>query len=164
MTVSDQNGRSRSTKSSGHPIPTPSGVNPNAGVIAAASWLSSRGLEPVEHKWDIEIGLGVADRSASLAFDPARETRFQLQIYAEEWGFRFAHAGRHSWIRVTDIPFVHGADEHDLLSTTPALKDIGRFVRHLETCHAVTFHRRHAAVSTTIPEAEPLIRSWLLSL
>jgi hypothetical protein len=162
--VSDRNDRSRSTKSSVHPIPTPSGVNPNAGVLAAASWLSSRGLEPVEHKWDIEIGLSVGDRTASLGFDPTRDTRFQLQIYAEEWGFRFAHAGRHSWIRVTDIPFVHGSDEHALLSATPALKDIGAFVRDLETRHAVRFHRRHAAVSTTIPKAEPLIRSWLLSL
>ena len=155
--MSDPNGRLRSTTSS-------SGVNPNAGVLAAASWLSSRGLEPIDHTWDIEIGLSVADHSASLVFDPVGETRFQLQIYAEEWGFRFAHAGRHSWIRVTDIPFVHGSDEHDLLSTTPALRDIGPFVRHLETRHAVRFHRRHAAVATTIPKAVPLIRSWLLSL
>jgi hypothetical protein len=162
--VSDRNDRQPRRRSAAHPIGTPAGLNPNEGVIAAASWVSARGLEPANRKWDIEIGLDVVCKTAPVTFDPTRETRFQLHIYSEEWGFRFAHAGRHSWIRVTDIPFVHVADEHDLLRHTPALKNIGSFVRELETRHALTFQRRHAAVATTIPGAESVIRSWVLSL
>jgi hypothetical protein len=111
--------------------------------------------------WDVEVGLGIEAKPARIEFDPRRDTRFQLYIYSEEWGFRFAHGGRASWIRVTDIPFVHGADELKLLDATPPLKNLGAFVRALEAEHGLEFQRAHAAVSSTIPGAEAAVRKWL---
>lgn len=136
----------------------------NAGRLAAAAWCFSRGLRPSGKAWEIEIGLDVSQAAAAVTFDPKRATRFQIHIHADEWGYRFCHAARESWIRITDIPFIHGRDEHKLLSSTPPLKNLGAFVRDLEARNGVTFQRRHAAIVTTIPDAEDVIRSWLLSL
>lgn len=101
---------------------------------------------------------------APTRFDPKRDSRFQLHIYAEEWGFQFFHAGLASWIRITDVAFVHGVDEHRLLGLTPPLKHVGTFLRALEAKHGLKFNRAQAAVATTIPDAETTIRNWLLTL
>jgi len=135
-----------------------------AGKLAATAWLSARGLRPTATRWDVVVGLGTASKSAALELDADRDTRFQLYIYSEEWGFQFAHAGRQSWIRVTDIPFVHGADAFKLLPHTPPLKSIGALLRQLETAHGIKFERQHAAISSTIHGAEPAVRKWLLTL
>lgn len=108
--------------------------------------------------------LGTAAKAAALDFDPERDTRFQLFIYSEEWGFRFCHDGHQSWIRVTDIPFVHGSDRFKLLTYTPPLKNLGAFIRQLESSHSIKFQRQHAAISSTIQGAEAAVRSWLQSL
>ncbi len=132
-------------------------------MFAAAAWAAERGLTPVDKSWDIEIRLEIAPRQATLEVDEGA-TRFELLIYAEEWGFRFAHAGRTSWIRVTDIAFVHGSDDHRLLELTPRLQDIASLVRELENRHALQFLRDHATIRSTIPNAELAIRSWLTTL
>jgi hypothetical protein len=136
----------------------------NAGALAASAWLWARGLRPPAKTWDVEIGLDVTSQPATLAFEPKLATRFQLHIYAEEWGFRFCHDGHESWIRVTDIPFVHGSDYHRLLAATPPLKGIAAFLRMLESRHAVTFQRRHAAIASMIPDSEAAIRTWVQTL
>jgi hypothetical protein len=136
----------------------------HAGKLAAATWLSTRNLRAPAKTWEVEIGLGVAAQAATNEFDPKRDTRLQLLICAEEWGFRFCHEGRESWIRVTDIAFVHGSDAFGLLLSTPPLKNLGLFVRGLEAEHRIKFQRAHASVSSTIAGAEPAVRRWLFSL
>ena len=67
-----------------------------------------------------------------MRFFMAPSSRFQLEIYAEEWGFAFRHERKISWIRVTDIAFVHGRDDFGLLDERPRLQDIAPFIRRLE--------------------------------
>ena len=130
-------------------------MSANTGPIASAAWLAARELYPRDPKWRVEI---------ELAPSSTRELRLDLEIYAEEWGFRFSVRERVSWIRVTDVPFVHGRDDHSLLRETPPLRDIGSLVRTLEASHAIAFDRRAAAIRTTIDGGEPAIRSWLETL
>lgn len=94
----------------------------------------------------------------------AGESRLRIEVFAEEWGYRFDHAGRASWIRVTDVPFVHGHDDHDLLRATPPLERLGRLVRSLETTHGLAFDRAGAEIDTTLAGAEAAIRSWIGAL
>lgn len=136
------------------------------GAQGAATWLAARGLTPPPslERWHVEIALDVVDEPAPAEFDEATATRFHLDIYSEEWGVFFCHAGRASWIRVTDIAFVHGRDQHGLLVITPSLQDVGRLLRLLERQHQVKFQRAHASVRTNLASAEPPIRAWLQSL
>ena len=119
-----------------------------AGWTASAAWLDDRGVAPVT-RWSVTIELGVLD------------TRFRIEIYAEEWGYFFSHHGRASWIRITDVPFAHGRDDFGLLARTPALAEIGALLRALEQEHGVELDREHALVRTTLPSAEPAIRRWI---
>jgi len=136
-----------------------------AGALAATTWLRTRGVSsPTVTRWHVEIALDVINDRAPTDYDDALATRFHLNIYAEEWGIYFLHRGRSSWIRVTDIAFVHGRDEYKLLGIVPALKDIGRLLRQLEQSHKINFQRQHAAVHTNLPQAERAIRDWLSSL
>jgi hypothetical protein len=109
----------------------------------------------------VEISLATLDAAAPLQFDERQDTRFHVDIYAEEWGFFFCHGGRTSWIRITDIPFVHGRDEFGLLAQAPRLADIGALLRGLENQHHLAFHRKHALVRTNIAGAEPGVRRWV---
>lgn len=137
-----------------------------AGATAASNWLSARGLNPPpgHTRWHAEISLDHIDAPARLEFDEQRDSRFHIDIYSEEWGFFFCHEGRVSWIRITDIPFVHGRDDHSLLSLTPALENIGVLLRSLEKRHRLTFYRQHALVRTNVVAAETMIRNWLQQL
>ncbi|MDB4959733.1 MAG: hypothetical protein JWO36_7302 [Myxococcales bacterium] len=92
------------------------------------------------------------------------ETRFQLNIYSEEWGYFFCHDGRTSWIRVTDIPFVHGRDDHHLLTATPPLREIGALIRKLETKLSIQLDRKQAAIRTDIVGADVAVALWVASL
>ena len=94
----------------------------------------------------------------------ADETRFKLDIYSEEWGYAFSYRERVSWIRVTDIRFVHGRDDHDLLSVTPPLREIQSLIGTLEKRYDLAFDRDRANVCTTIPGAEPALVGWVRSL
>jgi hypothetical protein len=140
-------------KRSPHPIGTPTrALSPNTGPLAAAAWLVARGLLPTSQRWHVEITL------------PADVGSFRLEVYAEEWGFHVAIADRASWIRVTDLPFVHGRDDHHLLDAVPPLKDIGKLIRTLEQQHAVKFDRTAAKIETSVADAEPAVRAWLATI
>ena len=58
--------------------------------------------------------------------------RFHLAISSTEWGFVLCHAGWTSWIRVTDVPFVHERDDFRLLNQVPPLRDMGSLVQLVE--------------------------------
>lgn len=148
----------------GQPVGKHLAVDTNAGRLATEAWLFHRGLRPRDRKWDVEIGLGIAAKPATLEFEPARDTRFQLHLFAEEWGYRFCHSGRESWIRITDVPFVHGSDHFKLLGMTPPLKNLGAFLRVIEATYGLRFQRSHAAILSTIAGAEPAVREWVQSL
>ena len=137
----------------------------SVGATAAASWVRGRGLVTTGlSRWHVEIQLDVVDRPAPADYDEASATRFHVDIYNEEWGHFFCHGGRSSWIRVTDLAFVHGRDDFQLLDLTPPLPEIGRFVRQLEQKHAIQFRRDLALIRTNIAGAERAIRSWLGTL
>jgi hypothetical protein len=123
-------------------------MSPNTGPLAAAAWLASFEVVPPGARWYVEVVLGI---------DP----RFYLDVYSEEWGFRFVHGERTSWIRVTDIPFVHGRDDHGLLPDTPRLGAIGRLLGKLEATLGVAIPRDPVLVRTNVPEAEAKVRAWI---
>jgi hypothetical protein len=137
----------------------------SVGATAAASWVRGRGLTTNGlSRWHVEIQLDVVDGPAPADYDEATATRFHLDIYTEEWGLYFCHDGRSSWIRVTDLAFVHGRDDFQLLTLTPPLPDIGRLVRQLEQKHGFQFRRDQALIRTNIARGEAAIRSWLATL
>jgi hypothetical protein len=135
------------------------------GSIAATAWLDDRGHEPPTHeRWHVEIALDVIHRRAPSDFDDTTATRFHVDVYAEEWGVYVCHGGRSSWIRVTDVAFVHGRDDFQLLALTPPLRDIAELLQRVESMLDVRFQRQHAAVATNIPRIEPAVRAWIATL
>ncbi len=119
------------------------------GAQAAARWLAGLKLETLP-RWYVEI-IVLANHGAT----------FDLNVYAEEWGFEFRHGNRASSIRVTDIPFVHGRDDFVLLARTPELLTIRAFMTEVELEHGLVFDRATASVRTNVPHAEAAIRAWL---
>src|SRR5881628_386772 len=103
------------------------GSSSSAGALAAAAWLRDRALSPPPAivRWHIEIAMDVVPTPPVTDFDETTASRFHLDMYSEEWGMFFCHRGKSSWIRVTDIPFVHTRDDFSLLAITPALKEVG---------------------------------------
>ena len=146
-----------------HPIGTPQGLSPNTGPLASAAWLVARNLTSPEPRWYAHVLLD-ADPQATFEVDETVGTRFQLEIYAEEWGFVFSHQQRVSWIRVTDIAFVHGRDDHQLLADAPPLREIGAYLRALERRYAIAFPRHALHVRTSLPGSEHVIRAWAREL
>lgn len=137
----------------------------NMGALAARTWLAARGLStPMLRRWHATVLLAPGAEPPRPSFDEARDTRFHLELYSEEWGVFFCHRGRASWVRVTDIAFVHGRDDHKLLAQLPSLDDIGSLLRALEHAHGIGFRRDLAVVRTNVPSAEPAITSWVRSL
>jgi hypothetical protein len=135
------------------------------GGAAAVQWLAQRKLSATSVlRWHVEIALDVVEAPAPKDFDALTATRFHIDIYSEEWGVFFCHAGRSSWVRITDIAFVHGRDDFGLLATMPPLKDVGALLRRLEHQHGVQLQRGFAAVRTNLANAEPAIRRWIASL
>jgi hypothetical protein len=114
----------------------------------AAAWLAAMQLAPAPH-WYVETTL-VADSA----------TRFHLNVYAEEWGFVFHHRDRSSWIRVTDIPFIHGRDDFELLTSVPELISMQLFLTDLEIEHGIVFDRPGAAIRSSLPNADDPVRAW----
>lgn len=137
----------------------------STGMRAASRWLSDRNLNATSLKrWHVEVSLATLDGPAPTNYDDRVDSRFHVDIYSEEWGFFFCHGGRASWIRVTDIPFVHGHDDFGLLARTSALGDIGGLLRAVEKQHGLAFKRNHALVRTNIASAESSIRAWIATL
>lgn len=127
-------------------------------------WARDRGAKPPVSRWHVEIDLDVRDRPAEHVFDDRLDTHFHFGIYAEEWGYRFCHEGRASWIRVTDVPFAHGRDDFRLLEHTLSLATVGALLRRLEQTNEIAFRRDLAAIRTDLKGAEPRIRQWLSRL
>ena len=136
----------------------------NTGALAAAAWLNARDLRTAALRWYVEIALDIGDHPASFRLDDRTDTRFRIDIYAQEWGYVFCHGGHTSWIRVTDIAFVHGSDEFGLLAQTPRLDELGKLLRELERQHGIAFRRELAAVRSDLPNAERAIRRWIATL
>ena len=137
----------------------------STGAVASAHWLAQRRLSSTSVvRWHVEIALDVVEAPAPVEFDERTATRFHVDLYSEEWGVFFCHAGRSSWVRVTDIAFVHGRDDFGLLADMPALPDLGPWLRRLEQQHGVVFQRALALVRTNLVNAEPVIRRWIASL
>lgn len=135
------------------------------GMRAALRWLAERKIGATDLKrWHVEVSLATLAGPAPVNYDDRVDTRFHVDVYSEEWGFFFCHGGRASWIRVTDIAFVHGRDDFKLLAWTPPLPDVGQLLRTLETQHQIAFNRPHALVRTNIAGAEAAIRSWVQTL
>ena len=128
------------------------GLPPNTGPLATAAWCVSRGLFPKDRDWSVEVAMHVGS------------SRFVIEIFAAEWGFTFQHDGRVSWIRVTDIPFVHGQDDFQLLHETTSLMQIGTVLHHVEHLYGIKFPRDQALVRTSVEDAEPTILDWVRSL
>ncbi len=120
------------------------------GADESHRWLGALGLSPTA-RWYVEI---------SISADA--DTAFELNIYGEEWGFAFHHGGRGSWIRVTDIPFVHGRDDFQLLPQTPELLAIDTLVSDLERTHGFAFRRVKASIRSNLPDALEIVRDWLV--
>lgn len=117
----------------------------------------ARGLTPHEPRWFVEVTFGVA----GAASDKDDTTQLRIELFSEEWGFWFRREGKVSWVRVTDVPFVHGRDEHALLRDTPALKNIGRLVRALEERFDIRFDRDAPLIRTSLLGTEQTIRDWI---
>lgn len=135
-----------------------------AGVLATAAWLAARDLVvPPRVPWQVTISLDAAGEAAPVRFADAADTRFHIAISSIEWGFFFCHHSRSSWIRITDVPFVHQCDDHALRFKVPPLRELGRLVRSLEGTYRVRFRREHAEIRSTILDSEPAIRTWVLA-
>jgi hypothetical protein len=128
--------------------------------LATAAWLLARGLVPHASRWHVQVTIGTSDP----VVDEDAATLFRVELFSEEWGFWFRHAGKTSWIRVTDMPFVHGRDDHDLLAATPSLKNIGNLLRTLERRFDFEMQPRCALLRTNLIGAEIAIRDWLAAL
>lgn len=128
----------------------PSYRPPTRGAEESDRWLLALGL-PTVPRWHAEIEIAAGAHSKLL-----------LNIYAEEWGYVFHHDGRDSWIRITDIPFVHGRDNFDLLPRTADLLAINVMASELEAEHGLELDRANATIRTNIPNAAEIIRDWLI--
>lgn len=121
------------------------------GAQASRRWLERLALS-AQPRWFAEIDVPAG-----------KDSRLELNIYLEEWGFVFHHGGRTSWIRVTDVPFVHGRDDFGLLPSTPDLLSIHGFLVELASKHAIDWQHENAGVRTNLPRATETIRRWLVS-
>lgn len=122
------------------------------GAIEAAKWLDERGLDASrEPRWYVEIELPTNVEGMTL----------ELRIYQEEWGFVFRTPTRASSIRVTDLPFVHGSDDLELLPVTPPLDRIGELLDALQRRFHMSFLRSRPAVRSNLARATSAVRTWL---
>lgn len=124
------------------------------GAVESRGWLVARGLDTREHRgWYVEIQI----------YADVPNARFEINLYPEEWGFLFRLRARMSWIRVTDLAFVHGADDLGILGRTPSLAQLATLLDALELEHALRFDGMRAMVRTNLDEERTTaaVRSWL---
>ena len=127
------------------------------GARASDRWLRERGFDASPNpRWYVEITLHPQEI--------AEDATFELNLYPEEWGYMFRRGAQVSSIRITDVPFVHGRDEHRLLGSTPPLEEIGTLIALLEKRHAITFQRTQASVRSNLTRAASIVRAWLNTL
>lgn len=123
-------------------------VGTNTGALAAAAWCAARDLFARTPQWSVEIVLDGAD------------ARFSVEIFAQEWGFAFRRSSALSWIRVTDMPFVHGRDDFSLLHRTPRLEHVATLMLALEEEHGIAFDRDAIQVHSDLG-GEEQIAAWI---
>jgi hypothetical protein len=124
------------------------------GAVASGRWLDERGLDASRTPhWYVEISIG----------SDSADTRFELNIYPEEWGYQFRRGARVSSIRVTDIAFVHGFDDYRLLADTPPLDRIEDLLVTIERRCDIGFRRDRPTVHSNLARAAMVVRSWLES-
>ncbi|MDX2090851.1 MAG: hypothetical protein SFX73_23530 [Kofleriaceae bacterium] len=126
------------------------------GALASRAWLEQQGLDTrSQAAWYVEVQV----------HSDLPNARFELNLYPEEWGFVFRLKAQLSWIRVTDLAFVHGADDLKLLGRTPRLDALAELMTWLEAEHALRFDRAHAIVRTNLDEGRTTaaVRAWLTS-
>jgi hypothetical protein len=147
-----------------HPLGTPTaGTSPHCGPLASGQWLRALGIEPTTATWFARIAFD-ADPQALFDVDERTATRFELEIFDNEWGFKFCHVGKLSWIRVTDEPFAQGGrDEHALLPLVPPLREIGALLRAIERMYAIQLRRNGPLVRTDLPN-KSAIREWAFAI
>ena len=138
-------------------------LHKTAGGQAAAQWLRDRKLGTTK-PWYVEIALDVVETPAAVTYFGDTDTRFHLNVYPEEWSVFFCHGSRSSWVRVTDEPFIHGRDDHDLLHQEPDLARIGYLLHALEQRFRLRFRRDRALVRTNLVGGERAIRDWLVTI
>lgn len=137
------------------------------GAGDAAAWMCALDAKtpPAHERWYAEIAMGVAHERPPTDFDESIATRLHINIYSEEWGIYFCHRARSSWIRVTDVAFVHGRDELELFRFMPSsLAQLGLLVRRIESTEGIRFERTQPSIKTNVERAEAAIRNWLVSL
>jgi hypothetical protein len=147
--------RTRRPTTPGHPVlGTPLRGLSTTGPLATAQWLVQRELAVgAPPRWFVDVAFVV----------PGRDTKLQLEIYSDEWGVRLRHDGRESWIRITDVAFVHGRDDYQLLRRIPRLSAIGDLITTLERELGIRFDREHISVETNLSD-EPRVRAWATAL
>ena len=124
------------------------------GAAESVAWIDHQGLDTSRTvHWYVEISIPTE----------SADTTFELNIYPEEWGVVFRRGPRVSSIRVTDVPFVHGLDEHRLLQELPGLDRIDTLLASLERRYEIEFQRARAAVRTNLVRATAIVRPWLVS-
>lgn len=121
------------------------------GAVESNAWLSQRGLSARQAQWYVEVEI-ISDTPG---------VRFEINIYPEEWGFVFRDGIRVTSIRVTDIAFVHGLDDHGLLRHTPALERISDLLGKLEQRYGMAFDRERPAVRSNLVDATAVVAPWL---
>jgi hypothetical protein len=141
---------------------TPNGLSPTAGTLAVGAWLYDRGIARPPAQWRIDITLDAEVRTRKFA--EALDTRFQLVVLPDEWGFSFWHAGQLSRIRVTDLVRPDLRDDHHLATMTPPLRRIGTLVRQLEARCQRQLIRDDAEIATSVPGSETIVRAWVETL
>src|SRR5689334_6122378 len=98
-------------KSTRGKVETGGASNLTAGALAASTWLRNLATAPAQPQWHVEVSLDVLDVIAPLEFDETTASRFHIDIYSSEWGLYVCHGGQSSWIRITDVAFMHGRDD-----------------------------------------------------
>lgn len=147
------------------PAATPTfGVPVTVGSVDTGDWIKARGISAVDHHWFVEVALGVGDAALVETWSGNTDTRFHVYIYPQEWGFLFCHQGRTSWIRVADRAYVHGRDDHDLITETPPLREIASLVHELERRHQLALRRDRALVRTNLHAIDDCVRDWVAAL
>lgn len=133
----------------------------NTGALAAAAWCAARELYPRQPRWAVTVALDSVP--GSMLDEAPLDARFTLEIYAEEWGYSVRRGAAMSWIRVTDVAFVHGRDDFSLLRRTPRLDRIDELVRVIEAEHEIRFDRTRPLIRTSIG-GEDVIARWIAEL
>lgn len=123
------------------------------GAAASAAWIEQHGLDASRTPhWYVEITIPTDSPGV----------QFEINIYPEEWGVIFRREHRVSSLRVTDIPFIHGLDEHRLLPDLPPLDRIDDLLALLERREGLAFHRARATVRSNLNRATSMVRAWLV--